>query len=151
MNTDNPKFHKEVFNQIGDVIQECHNYLNDNEAKKLEVIYAIGSSEEGWHSFDVFFQIQNKLFEIHQIQDKDDYESQMVILEKGTDFLLKLKETFNLYKQTIPTQVKIQFFAKSEEVKYNFEYDLFWSNKEDCFSEDIRKEWFEEIKRNLSN
>ncbi|WP_397363374.1 hypothetical protein [Olleya sp. R77988] len=88
-NTDNPKFHEEVFNEVGDVMQECFDYLNENEAEKLDVIYAIGSIEEGWSSFNVFFQIQNKLFKIHQIKDRDNSESQIAILEYGTDFLKK--------------------------------------------------------------
>lgn len=150
-NTDNPKFHEEVFNEVGDVVQECYGYLNDEEAEKLDVIYAIGSIEENWYSFNVFFQIQNKLFKIHQIKDKDDRESQIAIQQYGTDFLQRLKKTFNSYDQQLPAQIKIQFFARSEEVKYNFKYDLLWSNKEGCLSEDLYDEWFEEIKNNLSN
>ncbi|WP_420572264.1 hypothetical protein [Kordia sp.] len=151
--TDNPKFHEDVFNEVGNIVKECHDFLNDHEAEALEVIYAIGSIEEGWYSFKVFFQIHNELFRIGQIKDKDDYESQIGIQQSGTDFLLKLKTIFESYDQQIPTQIKIQFFAASEEVKYNFQYDLIWSNNtEDSYqSEDVYKEWFEEIKNDLSN
>jgi len=151
--TDNPKFHKEVFHEVGDVIQECCNYLNDDEAEELNVIYAIGSMEGNWTSFKVFFQIQNKLFEIHQIKDKDNYESQMAILDSGIEFLERLKTIFKSYDQPLPTQIKIQFFAESEKVKYNFEYDLLWSNRieEGFLSEDLYDEWFEKIKNNLNS
>lgn len=150
-NTDNPKFHEEVFNEVADVTQECYNYLNDEEADKLNVIYAIGSMEIDWISFNVFFQIQNKLLKKHQIKDKDNFESQDAISEYGIEFLRRLKNIFKSYDQPAPTQIKIQFFAESEEVKYNFEYDLLWSNKEDLLSSDLHNKWFDEIKSNLGN
>lgn len=42
-NIDNPKFHNEVFNEVGSITQECFDYLGEEEANKLETIYAIGS------------------------------------------------------------------------------------------------------------
>jgi len=149
LNLDDPKFHKEIFNEVGHIVQDSYNYLSDEEADELEFIYAIGSSEEGWCSFNVFFQIRNKLFKIHQIKDKDSMESQEVILDCGIEFVKKLEGIFESYKQPVPTQIKIQFSAKTEEVKYNFEYDLFWFNKEGYQSEDIYNEWFEQIKSDL--
>ncbi len=35
-------------------------------------------------------------------------------------------------------------------MRYNFEYDLLWSNREDCQSEDLYYEWFEEIQNSLA-
>ena len=149
LNLDDPKFHEEIFNEVGHIVQDSHNYLNDEEADELEFIYAIGSLENGWYSFNVFFQIRNKLFKIHQVKDKDSMESQEVILDCGIEFLEKLENIFESYKQPVPTQIKIQFLTKTEEVKYNFEYDLFWFNKEGCQSEDIYNEWFEQVKSDL--
>ena len=143
-NTDNPKFHEEVFNKVGDIVQECYKYLNEHEAEKLEIIYAIGSLEEGWYSFYPFFKIQNKLLKAGQIEDRDDCESQTGIQESGIDFLERLEAIFKSYNLKTPTQIKIIFFANSEEVRYNFEYDLLWSNRldEGYQSENLYYEWY---------
>ena len=149
LNLDNPKFHEEIFHEVGHIIKDCHNYLNDEEADKLEFIYTIFSLEKGWYSFNVFFQIGNKLFKTHQIKDKDSMESEEVILDCGIEFLKKIENIFESYKQPVPTQIKIQFSAITDEVKYNFKYDLFWSNKEGVMSEDIYNECFVQIKSGL--
>lgn len=149
-NTDNPEFHKEVFSEVGNIMQVCYNYLNADEAEKLEVIYAIGNLEANRYTFKVFFQIRNELFKTHQIKDKDDPESQLRIQQNGTEFLIDLIDIFETYNQKPPTQIKIQFFANKEEVKYQFEYDLLWSNKEDYFPSNIFNEWFEHIKNELT-
>ena len=149
LNLDNPKFHEEIFDEVGHIIQDCQNYLNDEEVDELEFIYTICSLEKGWYSFNVFFQIGNKLLKTHQIKDKDSMESEEVILDCGIEFLKKIEHIFESYKQLVPTQIKIQFSAITDEVKYNFEYDLFWSNKEGVMSEDIYNEWFTQIKTGL--
>ena len=147
-NSDNPKFHEEVFNAVGDIVHECYNYLSKEEADDLEVIYAIGNLEKNLFQFKPFYQIKNRLLFHTQLNNKDTYESQIKIQQLGTEFLVELEEIFDSFDQKSPTQIKIQYYSNEEKVEYQFEYNLLWSNTDDIFPNTLEKRYFNEINKN---
>lgn len=152
-NSDNPIFHEKVFTEIGNIISACFDFLTDKEASNLNYIYAFLSYEEGVSFFDLCCDINNVIKENHQIGDKKGVFDALDPLFDYVihDVLKKLKDIFEFYELRFPTEIKITYTKKTENLKYNFEYEPQWSHLDGVLPVHMCEKWFEEIKLSLEN
>lgn len=73
-------------------------------------------------------------------------ERQIQIINACLKEFKSIIELFKKDKKEIPTQIKIEFNTKTENLNCKLDYEIHWSNTEDLLPEDIGNIWFEELK-----
>lgn len=147
---EDPKFHEEIFNEIGQLLQNFYDCLSDEDAENIDFIYAIASSENGWHTADVFFQKDNKIILKSELKDNN-VDLQVYLMDKSNEMMYNLKQIFTTYNQVVPTQIKIIYNAITENLNYKFEYDLMWSETDGLLPKHLKDQWIDELKNSLLN
>ncbi|BAV37305.1 immunity protein YezG family protein [Enterococcus faecalis] len=139
-----------------DMVDSAFQYIEGRADK----IYLYASIEEGVLSFNVFYQINNKIVFMSKVNDalennekKYDVsdDEQLATLDAGLECLQKLERVFEEYDKPVPTQFKLVYDIKSEHLKMEYKYDLQYSNTDDLHSSDIFMAWYEEVKKEVEN
>lgn len=143
------QFHDKLFGHVKAMINISWDYI-DNATEGLKIIYVFGSMEGGAYLFDTFYNINSEILQNHQTENQS-WEKSSHMMDMGIEKLEDITTLFKKHKKAAPTQIKVEYDFISEELKYDFEYDLIWSNKEEGgLPSDAFDNWVGEIQKNIS-
>lgn len=132
------------------MVEYAFEYVNFDKVN-IESIYLYCTYEDNVFQVDYFFKINGQFIERHKVNfgnlkyDTTD-ERQIQIINACLKEFKSIIELFKKDKKEIPTQIKIEFNTKTENLNCKLDYEIHWSNTEDLLPEDIGNIWFEELK-----
>ena len=145
-----PKF-QELFSAMVEIALE---FVNRNK-EEVDCVYIYGSMEDDCQFYNVFYNINGKLIELHLLNtiSKEQYdlsdERVFKLLELGADFLEETSELFEGDEREVPTLMKMTYSPKTGAFDSDINYDLHYSDHPERTEVDGFEEWFEEIKSSL--
>ena len=66
----------------------------------------------------------------------------------GNENLKLIHQKCKEFNQEMPTEIKLHYNVKKNQLKAQYRYELIYSNDDDLLPDDIFDEWFNEIKKN---
>lgn len=146
------KVFEDYFSELQvDMVSVCLEYVE----KKADRIYIYCSFEEKVISCDFFFCINNRVVRKHKLNDAISDESfrydtsvarQTAVMDIIVEDIERLYQLCNEYKKAMPTEIKLIYDIKGNNLKADYKYDLVHSKDAQKTADDVAMEWFEEIK-----
>ncbi|WP_322787454.1 hypothetical protein [Bhargavaea ginsengi] len=68
------------------------------------------------------------------------------MLKIGREILKKIRNKCEEYNREMPTEIKLEYDVKENQLKGQYKYDLIYSHDDELFPGDIFGAWFEEVK-----
>jgi len=134
------------------LVEIAFEYVGYNK-EEVNTIYIFGSIEANVYLFSVFYRINNELVNINEVnkvsvQQYDiSNKSMMALLSRGNKILVRVDRLFEKLGEDVPTVLKMIYKPGTEELDFEFDYELQYSNDEVKIAADISKEWFNELKK----
>lgn len=125
---------------------------------RAERIYIYGSIEGGGYFFNLFFEINNKLVFMNQVNtallsgEKEydvNQDKRWEVLDIGMADLQEIERICKKYEKPVPTQFKLFYDVKENNLKAKYKYDLMYSDTYEIDTHDIFMSWYEEIKKEV--
>lgn len=138
-----------------DMVAICLEYVDN----KADDIFIYCSYEPKMYVFDFFYKINGKIVHKHQLNEaikdlnsKHDQvydvsrERQKGALKIGIQNLKLIHKKCEEFKMEMPTEMKLHYNVKQNNLKAEYRYDLVYSNDDELLPDDIFDLWFKEIK-----
>lgn len=145
------KVFEDKFSEIQtDMIKICLEYANYS----ADIIYIYASYEENIISCDYFYKINETLAERHKLNkiDSKKYDTsiqrQKACMKILNEDMKKLISACQEYKRDMPTEIKLIYDVKNNNVNANYEYDIRYSNSSNKTADTMAEEWFNQIRNN---
>lgn len=143
-------FEEQFIEAQKNMITLCLEYVNS----KADNVYIYASHETNSFAFNVFYKVKGNILGPHQINSvlnenekiDDNQERIRAMLKIGNDDWISLIELLQANKQEIPTEMKLIYDVKANEMNTKFQYDYVYSQTSDLASSSIFMAWYNEIK-----
>jgi|SRR5699024_5254471 len=108
------------------------------------------------YAFDVFFSNEGKLLQLHQLNQSEKKIKEIKIqefnvLDTGIKFLKQIHELCKRFNHDMPTEMKLHYNVKENNLKAKYKYKLVYSNDETLLPDDIFDQWFNEVKKEYNS
>ncbi len=147
------KVFEDYFSELQtDMVAICLEYVDN----KADDIFIYCSYEPKMYVFDFFYKINGKVVHKHQLNEatkemnRQHYdvsrERQKAALRIGSQNLKLIHKKCEEFNKDMPTEIKLYYDVKKNNLKGKYRYDLVYSNDEVLLPDDILELWFEEVK-----
>ena len=149
------KLFDKQFESITKEMVEIAFEMADFNNKEVDVIFILGSIEDGIIHFKVFFSIKGVIcrpqdaFKYSTAFNNLSSDKQVQIQRLGNESLQSLKDLFSSNNRDIPTLIKMKFRPKEGELTCKLSYELQYSNSETRGFVDVYNDWIKEEKNLL--
>ncbi len=144
-------FEEEISILQANMLKACLKYVN----YQVDVVYIYCCNEDGTLLGDYFYKINNKMYMKHKINEAfNDYsfdvssDSQGIILDVLLTNIEAIERLCKRCNQKIPTEMKIIYNLKTNELNINYAYQNIWSEELIKLPQHIVQNWFDELKMN---
>ncbi|MBA4538794.1 hypothetical protein H1Z61_17085 [Bacillus aquiflavi] len=134
-----------------DMVSLCLEYVDS----KAENIYIYASNENGVFSFNAFYKINGKIVRTNEVNNvlaetnekiDDNKERRLSVLKIGVQDLQRIVDLCKQYNQSIPTELKLKYDVKSNNLEADYKYENVYSDDNSLTSFDNFNAWYEEVK-----
>ncbi|PJZ43801.1 hypothetical protein [Leptospira brenneri] len=145
------RFDLDFQNLCKEVIQVAYDFIGNNE-RETEVIYFFGTKEQNVSYTGVFYKIKNHFAELHEVNNilekKIDYSNKNIstLTTKNLEILEQIFSLFKLDNREIPTQIKIIYNLKENNLESKLDYKFHFSKHKTKRPPDLFDEWINSIK-----
>ena len=143
------KIFEDYFSELqADMVSICLEYVEGN----ADNIYIYCSYEANTYSFDFFYNVDGHMLQKHELNKlNDSYDTslnrQEVLLDIGLQNLKKIHEYCILYKQDMPTEMKLYYDVKNNSLKAKYSYELMYSKDNQLLPDHIFNSWIKELQK----
>lgn len=96
---------------------------------------------------DFFFKIKGNILGKHEILENKSDKAQLDALRSLSYDLEKINELFIKNKKEMPIEMKIIYNGKTKGMHSTYNYDPSLSLDDAKYAGDLKKEWYEELKK----
>lgn len=139
-----------MFDYFKNIIQKSIDYSGDISGMNYIYVYVYVSFE--WVVFfDVFYNINNKIYERHKLNQVAlnvdvSKNSQSSLMSYCNSELQKIKELFLNYSREVPAQIKITY-SFSGEFESKFSYKKHHNDELFIGDDSLANDWFQELQK----
>lgn len=151
------KIFEDYFSELqADMVAICLEYVDN----KADEIFIYCSYEPKMYVFDFFYKINGKIVHKHKLNETinglDSPHNQVydvsrsrqtAVLKIGIQNLKRMHKRCEEFNQDMPTEIKLHYNEKQNNLKGQYRYDFVYSNDEELLPDDVFDIWFEEIKK----
>ncbi|PJZ95050.1 hypothetical protein [Leptospira meyeri] len=141
-------------NLCKEVIQIAFDYIDNNE-KETDAIYFFGTKEQKVSYTGVFYRIKNQFAELHEVNNvlekkvKNSNRNISTLTNKNFEILEHILSLFKQDNREIPTQIKIIYDLKKNNLETKLDYNFHFSNHKTKRPSDLFDEWINSIKSEM--
>lgn len=136
-----------------DMVAVCLEYVGHD----AEEIYIYGSYEPEMYAFDVFYKLNGRVLQKHELNDDPilthtqrydlSEKRQEAVLNEGLALLEALHQQCIAFGREMPTEMKLVYDVKNNSLKGTYLYDLVYSHDDSMLPDDVFELWIAEVKR----
>lgn len=139
-----------------DMVAVCLEYVGHD----AEEIYIYGSYEPEMYAFDVFYKLNGRVLQKHELNDDPilthnqrydlSEKRQEAVLNEGLALLEALHQQCIAFGREMPTEMKLYYNVNHNSLNGKYRYDLIYSIDKDLLPDDLFNEWYEDIRGSSS-
>ena len=132
------------------MVEIAYEYVNRNR-DEVDDIFIFGAIGDGNFSYHVFYKINGKMVEIHQLNrvSKQQYDLSdnrtFKLQDLGNDYLEKIAALFKSDNRPVPTDLKMIYSPKTGKFTNSIGYDSHFYEEGQKFVSVVYNEWFVEM------
>ena len=132
------------------LIEIAFEYVNCNK-DEVDGIYVFGAIDDGAFSYNVFYRINEKMAEIHQVNSVSDQQYDISdirtfkLLDIGNDHLEAIAALFKEDNRPVPSDLKMIYSPKTGAFTNNIGYDSHFYEDGQKTIQQVYNEWFVEM------
>lgn len=132
------------------MVEIAFEYVGRNKAE-VDNVYVYASMEKGILFYNVFYRINGKLVEMHQVNtvSRQQYDLSddraWKLLEVGTEDVQQIQQLFKDAGREVPTQMKMVYSPKTGAFNNDISYDLHHTNDSRKTASHVFEEWYVEL------
>lgn len=134
---------EKVFSNIqANMVEACLEYVSD----KADKIYIYASYEAKTLACNFYYEINGQIYKKHKLPEGYDIsvDRQMSCLDKLLDEMQKLIGACKEYETEMPTEIKMVYDVKHNNLNADYRYDIIFSNTKKS-ANDIAEEWYNQL------